>query len=484
MGAKREGPTRIERDSLGTVAVPRRAYYGAQTARAVVNFPISGLRAHPEIIRAYGRIKCAAVLANRDLGLISGRIANAIARAAREVVDGQFDAEFVVDVFQAGAGTSFHMNVNEVIANRASEILGRPRGRYDLVHPNDHVNIGQSTNDTFPTATRMAARAAVEKLLRELDLLARSLRKKGRAFDRVLKSGRTHLQDAVPIRLGQEFKAYGEAIARSARLIRSAARELEELPIGGSATGTGMNTDPRYRGRAIRNLRRLAGFPFRPAPDMREAMQSQQAIANLSGTLRNLALELIRIANDLRLLSSGPFTGLAEIALPAVQPGSSMMPGKVNPVMAEMLNMVCFQVVGNDAAIALAVQAGQLELNVMMPIMAHNGLQSIEILGNACRQFRERCVEGITADAARARQYAMRSAGIATALNPIIGYAAAAEVAKEASATGQTIMDIVRKRKLVNEADLKIILDPMAMTEPGIPGGRSLARKARGRRKG
>ena len=473
--------TRIEKDSLGAVKVPRVAYYGAQTARALANFPISGLRSHPALVRAYGQIKLASVLANGELGLLPRRIVRPIARAARDVIAGRLDGQFVVDAFQAGAGTSFHMNVNEVIANRAAEILGLPRGRYDAVHPNDHVNFGQSTNDTYPTAMRMAARELLGRLEEETGRLAASLRARGRAFDRILKSGRTHLQDAVPVRLGQEFAAYGEAIARSGRALGEAMRGLEELPIGGSATGTGLNTDPRYRARVLRHLRVLTGRPLRGVADLREGMQSQQVLAQASGALRSLALELVRIAGDLRLLSSGPFTGLAEITLPAVQPGSSIMPGKVNPVMAEMLAMVGFQVVGNDAAVALAVQAGQLELNVMMPLMAHNVLQSAEILANAVRVFHERCVVGIRADAARCRDYALRSAGLATALNPIIGYAAAEEVAKEAAATGRTITEVVRSRRILPERTLVRILDPLAMTEPGVPGRGGRRRPGGGR---
>jgi len=473
--------TRIEKDSLGAVRVPARACYGAQTTRAIANFPISGLRSHPALIRAYGQIKLAAALANGDLGLLPRRLARPIARAAREVIAGRLDGEFVIDAFQAGAGTSFHMNVNEVIANRAADFLGAPRGRYDRVHPNDHVNFGQSTNDTYPTALRMALRGLVAGLAGETDLLAAALRARGRAFDRILKSGRTHLQDAVPVRLGQEFAAYGGAIARSGRGLRDSMKGLEELPIGGSATGTGLNTHPRFRARVIRHLRALTGWPLRGVVDLREGMQSQQVVAQASGAMRQLALEMARIAGDLRLLASGPFTGLAEITLPAVQPGSSIMPGKVNPVIAEMTGMVAFQVVGNDAAVALAVQAGQLELNVMMPLMAHDALQSAEILANACRVFRRRCVEGITASEARCRDYAARSLGLATALNPIIGYAAAAEVAKEAVATGRTIADVVRERKILPERALARILDPVAMTEPGMPG--RARRRGPGRRR-
>jgi len=380
-------PTRHEKDSLGFIEVPAAALYGAQTARAVENFPISGMRAHPLLIRAIGMVKRAAAEANRELGTVGSRRADAIIEAAQEVIDGRWNDEFVVDVFQAGAGVSFHMNANEVIANRANQILGGALGVYGEVHPNDHVNYGQSTNDVFPTAMRLATLLALEMLYPELDGLADAFAKKGAAFDGIMKSGRTHLQDAVPIRLGQEFAAYGIAFGKAAEALRQAGDSLRALGLGGTAVGTGLNTHPEFREKVIAHLARISGQRLAPAEDPRWAMQSQAPMARVSGELRNLALEVIRISNDLRLLSSGPNTGFNEIQLPSLQPGSSIMPGKVNPVMAELAAMVSFQVVGNDTAVALAVQAGQLELNVMMPAMAYNVLQSVTILANMLGGF-------------------------------------------------------------------------------------------------
>src|SRR5438067_13797811 len=374
--------TRTEKDSLGTKEIPVHFYYGIQTARAVENYPISGMRAHPALIRAFGMVKEAAAEANRGLGLIDDNIATAIIKAAQEVEQGKWDREFVVDVFQAGAGVSFHMNTNEVIANRAVEILGGTLGDYSKAHPNDHVNYGQSTNDVFPTGMRLATLLELEKLYPVLAELAAALEKKGKEFHAILKSGRTHMQDAVPMRLGQEFSAYAGAIRRAETAIRFNAELLRELGLGGSAVGTGINTHPEYRERAIKNLARISGQKLVPVDDMRYAMQSNLAMASVSSALRSLALEIIRISNDLRLLASGPNTGFAEINLPALQPGSSIMPGKINPVIPELAAMVSFQVVGNDVAVAMAVQAGQLELNVMMPTMAYSVLQSITILAN------------------------------------------------------------------------------------------------------
>jgi len=456
--------TRREKDSLGFVEVPARAYYGAQTARAVENFPISGLRAHPLLIRAIGMVKRAAAEANRELGTVNERRADAIIAAAQEVIEGQRNADFVVDVFQAGAGVSFHMNANEVIANRANQILGGQLGEYTEVHPNDHVNYGQSTNDVFPTAMRLAALLALETLYPELDALADTFARKGAEFDSVVKAGRTHMQDAVPIRLGQEFAAYGVAICKASESLRDASDSLRELGLGGTAVGTGLNTHPEYRKKAVANLARIAGQALFPAEDLRWAMQSQAPMAAVSAALRNLALELIRISNDLRLLSSGPNTGFNEIHLPGLQPGSSIMPGKVNPVMAELAAMVSFQVIGNDTAVALAVQAGQLELNVMMPAMAYNVLQSVTILANTLRVFRERCVAGITANEERCRRYAESTIALATALNPHIGYTKAAELVKESVATEQSLIELVRKKKLLTEEQIGAILDPEKMT--------------------
>ncbi len=458
--------TRKEKDSLGFFEVPARAYYGAQSARAVENFPVSGMRAHRLLIRAIAMVKRAAAEANRELGTVDQRRADAIIQAAQEVIEGRWNDEFVVDVFQAGAGVSFHMNANEVIANRANEILGGKLGEYAHVHPNDHVNFGQSTNDVFPTATRLATLLALETLYPELDALAAAFSKKGSEFDPIMKSGRTHMQDAVPIRLGQEFAAYGIAIRKSADALRQAAESLRELGLGGTAVGTGLNTHPEFRVQAVANLVRISGQTLLPAQDLRWAMQSQACMALVSGALRSLALELIRISNDLRLLSSGPNTGFNEIHLPSLQPGSSIMPGKVNPVMAELAAMVSFQVVGNDTAVALAVQAGQLELNVMMPAMAYNVLQSITILANTLRVFRERCVEGITANEERCRHYAESTIALATALNPYIGYAKAAELVKESVSSGQSIVTLARKKDLLSEEQIREILDPQKMTEP------------------
>ncbi len=457
---------RTERDSLGEVRVPAGAYYGAQTQRAVENFPISGVRAPRPLVVACAYVKKAAALANRDVGNLPAPVAEAIAAAADRVVAGEFRDQFVVDVFNSGAGTSFHMNVNEVLANIAIEALGGQRGDYSLVHPNDHVNYGQSTNDVIPTAARLAAVLMVPGLLAALERLEAAFRSKSKEFDGILKAGRTHLQDAVPVRLGQEFGAYARALGKAAKAIEVAADACRELGIGGSATGTGLNTHPEYAARTVAYLAEFTGEELRPAPDRFEAMQSQGPVVELSGALRLLAVELIRIANDLRLLSSGPTTGLGEIRLPAVQPGSSIMPGKVNPSIPEMVNMVGFAVLGNDLTVATAAQAGQLELNVMMPVIAYKLLDSLEILTNACRVFAERCVGGIEADAGRCRAYAERTLGLATALNPYIGYLAAAEVAKEALATGRTIREVVLEKSLLNAEELDGILDPKAMTEP------------------
>ncbi|HEV2117571.1 MAG TPA: aspartate ammonia-lyase [Terriglobales bacterium] len=461
--------TRTEKDSLGTKEIPAGVYYGIQTARAVENYPISGMRAHPTFIQALGMIKQAAAEANQELGLVDEKRARAIVQAAKEVQQGKWDREFVVDVFQAGAGVSLHMNSNEVIANRAVEILGGGLGDYSVVHPNDHVNYGQSTNDVIPTAMRVSSLLELEKLYPVLDGLAAAFETKGKEFWPILKSGRTHMQDAVPMRLGQEFAAYAGAIRRAKDAIRQSAELLRELGLGGSAVGTGINTHPDYREKAIANLARISGQKLKPVDDMRYAMNSNLCMAAVSSALRNLALEVIRISNDLRLLSSGPNTGFGEINLPALQPGSSIMPGKINPVMPELAAMVSFQVVGNDVSVAMAVQAGQLELNVMMPTMAYSVLQSITILTNMLRQFTERCVKGITANEKKNTFYAQSTVSLATALNPYIGYAKAAEIAKESVATGRSIIEIAREKKLLSEKEIAEILDPQRMTEPQRP---------------
>jgi aspartate ammonia-lyase len=461
--------TRTEKDSLGYKEIPADVYYGIQTARAVENYPISGLRAHTALIRAIAMVKEAAAEANSELGLVDQATADAIVAAAKEVQEGKWDHAFVVDVFQAGAGVSFHMNTNEVIANRASELLGGKLGEYRHAHPNDHVNYGQSTNDVFPTAMRLATLLELERLHAALDALTMELKNKGEEFHDILKSGRTHLMDAVPMRLGQEFTAYAGAIRRAQRSLQEQGELLREIGLGGSAVGSGINTHPDYREKAVANLSRISGERLIAVDDMRYAMQSNLALSSVSSALRNLALEVIRISNDLRLLSSGPNTGLAEINLPALQPGSSIMPGKINPVMAELAAMVSFQIVGYDTAVALAVQAGQLELNVMMPTMAHSVLTSVTIMTNMLRQLTEFCIKGITANEKRCEFYAQSTVSLATALNPYIGYAKAAEIAKESVASGKTIIEIARSKGYLSEKQIREILDPARMTEPQRP---------------
>ena len=449
---------RTEKDTLGEVRVPEDALYGAQTQRAVENYPISGLREHPEFIRAFILLKRAAAQANRELGAMDDRLAGAIIAACDQIL-GDFEnhrQHFVVDVFQAGAGTSFNMNCNEVIANLANLSLGGKLGEYKPVNPNDHVNMSQSTNDVFPTALRMTTAALLEQLLPQLDLLVNALDAKGDEFADVIKSGRTHLQDAVPVTLGQEFKAYAAATRRATNALRQTADEVRELGIGGTATGTGINTPPGYRFALIKHL----GAQYRPAPDLREAMQSQLPVVAVSAALRNLALELTRITNDLRLLSSGPMTGLAEIFLPSVQPGSSIMPGKVNPSMLECMNQVLFHIIGSSTAIDYASQAGQLELNVMMPLMAFEISFSIEILKNFLPVLVEKCIRGIEANRERCEEYYISSPSLATALNPLIGYAAAAEIAKESAKTGTPIPELLREKNLLPEEKIREIFTP------------------------
>ncbi|MBI1756103.1 MAG: aspartate ammonia-lyase [Fimbriimonas ginsengisoli] len=461
---------RIEKDSLGEVRVPAGAYWGSQAERSRLLFPISGLTEHPKMIDAYILLKKSCTEANLELGLLSAEIGRAIVQAADEILSGKLRDQFPVDVFHMGAGTSLNMNCNEVLANRAEEILGGKLGEYRKVNPNDHPNFGQSTNDTFPSAMRIMARLMLAELFKAVDHLASALERKGTEFDRILKSGRTHLQDAVPIRLGQEFAAYAACVRRARRWLDYAASELEELGIGGSAVGTGLNTHPKYRFMVAERLAKATGIPFRIAPDLREAMQSNLAMGALAASLRLLCLELTRIANDLRLMCSGPLTGLAELLLPPVQPGSSIMPGKVNPSMAENLNIVLFQVLGQCQTIDYCVQAGQLELNVMMPGMAFAAQFALQILTNTLRTFTDNCVVGIRADEERCRRYAETSPSLATALNTFVGYEVAAEVVKAALAEGKTIPEVVRERGLLDEETLKKALDPALLTEPGIPG--------------
>jgi aspartate ammonia-lyase len=461
---------RLEKDTMGTVEVPAEAYYGAQTARAVANFPISGLKPHPALVWGTLVIKKAAAQANMATGRLSATIGGAIVQAAEEALAGRFDGQFVVDPFQAGAGTSHNMNANEVLANRAGEILGGGRGDYGKVHPNDHVNMAQSTNDVFPTAMRLAAVRMVSALVPELEGLVAALRGKGEEFDAILKSGRTHLQDAVPIRLGQEFEAYAVAIGKSLEEIRHCLPALCELGIGGTAVGTGLNAEPDFIGLVVARIADETGFPVRGTADRIETTQNMAPFVSLGGALKGLAVNLVRIANDLRLLSSGPRTGFSEISLPPVQPGSSIMPGKVNPVMAEVTDMVAFQVIGADTVITLAAQAGQLELNVMMPVIAFNLLFALEILKNTVAKFTGSCIAGITANKERCRRYLEESVGLATVLAPYIGYGAAADVAKESMQTGRNIREVILERRLLSPEELGKVLDPYPLTNPGVPG--------------
>lgn len=461
---------RTEKDSMGEIQIPEDALYGAQTARAVENFKVLGRAGYPEFIYATVVIKKAAAMVHKDLGLLEAEQADAIVRAADEVLEGRYDKQFVVDVFQAGAGTSHHMNVNEVLANLANTSLGGKLGGYEYIHPNDHVNMAQSTNDVIPTAIRLASVDLLAKLYLVLDETKDHFYQKSQEFDDIIKSARTHLQDAVPIRLGQEFSGYGMCIEKHIKNIKTAAKELDQLGIGGSAAGTGLNVHPEYRKRMAETLSKILDHKFEMAENYFEAMQSMRPFVNLSGALRGLAVDLGRIANDFRLLSSGPRTGLMEINLPPVQPGSSIMPGKVNPVMAEMLNMVCYRVIGNDLTISNAGGAGQMDLNVMMPLIADTIIESLKILTGGVNSFNNRCLKNITANAQRCRDYAENSFAMVTALNTVIGYLKAAEVAKESEKTGKPIKQIVVEKGYLKEDELDKYLSPEKLTEPGIPG--------------
>jgi len=462
--------TRVERDPLGELRVPADAYYGVQTQRAIENFPISGLRAPAPLVTATILVKQACARANASLGRLDAAVAEAVVQAADEILSGRLRDQFVVDVYQAGAGTSHNMNANEVLANRAAEILGEPRGTYARVHPNDHVNMGQSTNDVFPTATRLAILLVLPGLLEAATALDTALDVKAREYARVLKTGRTHLQDAVPITFGQAFGGYAANVRHAAEELRRSAEALHELNLGATAVGTGLNAGEDFTAAAIVNLSRATSLSLLPARNRFRVTQSMGDVLAYSGSLRRLAVEVDKIASDLRLLSSGPRAGLGEIQLPAVQPGSSIMPGKVNPSVPEMVNQVCQQVWGCDAAVLAASAAGQLELNVMMPVIAWNALHASMILASAMKVLTERTVEGLRADEARARELLHRSTAVATALSPYIGYEKTAEIAKEAVKTGRSIADIVRERKLLPDAQLAAILSPEAMTSPGIPG--------------
>lgn len=459
---------RNEKDSLGEIQIPSEALYGVQTTRAVQNFPVSGWKAHPVLIEAYVFIKKAAAITNSQLKLLDKKIAAAIIKAADEILNGMHREHFVVDVYQAGAGTSHNMNTNEVLANRAIEILGGSRGDYKLISPNDHVNMAQSTNDTFPTAMRIASLIMLNKFLPVIKKFQKTLEKKSKEFSKIIKSGRTHLQDAAPITLGQEFSGFAEIVRKHYQLIQSSEKLLAELGIGGTAVGTGLNTHINYRKLMVKNLSSVTGLKLKPAKNYFEAMQSMLPFTELSSAVNNFALDMTKITNDLRLLASGPTTGFAEIILPAVQPGSSIMPGKVNPSMAEMMNQVLYQVMGNNHTVMMCSQAGQLELNVMMPVMIFNIVWMIEIFKNALNVFDQKCVAGIKADAKKCREYAEKSISIVTALNPIIGYNNAAEIAKEAVKTGKSIMDVIRAKNIMPEKQLNKVLDLMKLTKPGL----------------
>jgi aspartate ammonia-lyase len=471
---------RTESDPLGDLAVPADAYYGVQTARAVENFPISGLRAPADLVIATILVKKAAAETNAALGRLQPDVANAVRAAADEILGGKLRDEFVVDVYQAGAGTSHNMNANEVLANRAGEILGEPKGTYARVHPNDHVNMGQSTNDVYPTATRLALLLGAAPLVAAAHALAESLVAKAEQFSGILKTGRTHLQDAVPITLGQEFSGYAECVRRGAMDVAQASEQLQELNIGATAVGTGLNAGDEFRRLVVQHLGRYTGLPLTPAANLFRVTQSMGDVLAYSGAMRRLAVEVGKVASDLRLLSMGPRAGLSEIALPAVQPGSSIMPGKVNPSVAEMVNQVCFQVMGCDTTVAIACEAGQLELNVMMPVIAWNALHASTILREAIKVFRLRCVDGIVADEVRARELLDRSTASATALSPYIGYAATADIAKESVKTGRPIRELVLERGLIDATHLDEILSVESMTRGGITGTGEGAGKAGG----
>lgn len=464
-------PYRIEGDSLGEMHVPGDALWGAHTQRAVENFPISDLRFSRQFIAALGMIKKAAAETNMELGLLNVEVGRAIVAAADEVVDGRHDDQFVVDIFQTGSGTSTNMNANEVIANRAIQLLGGHIGS-KRVHPNDHANLGQSSNDVIPTAMQVAARITVQHdLIPSLADLRSALADKAAAFDGILKSGRTHLMDATPVRLGQEFGGYASQIAHCMRRVKEASDDLAELPLGGTAVGTGINTHPDFARRAIERMEAMAGTGFREADNHFERQGTRDAVVFAHGALNTLAVSLTKIANDLRLMASGPRAGLAEITLPAIQPGSSIMPGKVNPVIPEAVTMVAAQVMGNHTTIALCGLGSYLELNVMMPLMAHALLQSIALLSRAATVFADKCIVGIEANEARCGELLEENLSLGTALAPRLGYDAAAAIAKEAFAQGATVREVARSKDVLPEEELEALLEARARTEPGLPGG-------------
>jgi fumarate hydratase class II len=464
-----EKPFRTEKDSMGNMQVPQNAYWGAQTQRAVLNFPVSGIRFPRIFIRALGLVKRASAEANMELGLLDKRLGQSIVTAAQEVIEGKLDEQFVLDIFQTGSGTSTNMNANEVIANRANEILGGRIGDRTPVHPNDHVNMGQSSNDVIPTCIHIAATEGIERdLLPALRQLEISLSGKAKEFDAIIKIGRTHLQDAVPVRLGQEFGGYASMARHGVRRITNALQGLAELALGGTAVGTGINTHPQFAQAAIRRINDITGLSFREAENHFEAQGAKDAAVETSSALKTVAVSLMKMANDIRWLGSGPRCGIGELLIPPVQPGSSIMPGKVNPVIPESLIQVCGQVIGNDTTVAISGLSGNFELNVMMPVIAYNLLQSITIMANGVRIFSEKCITPLKADEERCRQFIEKSLAMCTSLNPIIGYDQAAKIAKEAYETGRTVREICLEKKILPEDELNKVLDPWSMTEPGL----------------
>ncbi|EWH21900.1 aspartate ammonia-lyase [Bacillus haynesii] len=473
---KAEMTYRTEKDFLGEKKIPADVYYGIQTLRAAENFPITGYKIHEEMIKALAVVKKAAALANMETKRLYKGLGDAIVQAADEILEGKLHDQFIVDPIQGGAGTSMNMNANEVIGNRALELLGHKKGEYIHLSPNTHVNMSQSTNDVFPTAIHISTLKLLEKLLDTMEYMLDAFKKKARDFDHVIKMGRTHLQDAVPIRLGQEFEAYSRVIERDIKRIKQSRQHLYEVNMGATAVGTGLNADPRYIENVVKHLAEISGLPLVGADHLVDATQNTDAYTEVSAALKVCMMNMSKIANDLRLMASGPRAGLAEISLPARQPGSSIMPGKVNPVMAELINQIAFQVIGNDHTICLASEAGQLELNVMEPVLVFNLLQSISIMNNGFRSFTDHCVEGIEANEKRLKAYVEKSAGVITAVNPHLGYEAAARIAREAILTGQSVRDLCLQNDVLTEEELDLILNPYEMTKPGIAGAELLNR--------
>ncbi|KYD00166.1 aspartate ammonia-lyase [Heyndrickxia sporothermodurans] len=467
---------RTEKDFLGTKEVPAEAYYGIQTLRAVENFQITGNRIHEELIKGMAMVKKAAALANMDIKRLYSGIGEAIVKAADELIEGKWHDQIIVDPIQGGAGTSINMNVNEVLANRALELMGEEKGDYFRCSPNTHVNMSQSTNDAFPSAIHIAVLNLLETLLVSMEEMKAVFQEKAEEFNPIIKMGRTHLQDAVPIRLGQEFEAYSRVIGRDIKRIKQSRQHLYELNMGATAVGTGLNADPRYIELVVKHLAQISGLPLIGAEHLVDATQNTDAYTEVSAALKVCMMNMSKIANDLRLMASGPRAGLGEIMLPARQPGSSIMPGKVNPVMAEVINQVAFQVIGNDHTICLASEAGQLELNVMEPVLVYNLLQSISIMRNAFRTFTDNCLKGIKANEKRLKDYVEKSAGLITAVNPHIGYEVAARIAREAIVNGEPIRELCLKYDVLTEEELNLILDPYEMTHPGIAGAELLDR--------